>query len=181
MGRHSEGSRHDLDRKPLPRSPSGPGQDVGPGSHASVVSIPYDSISSKSKSPIPVTYLSNEARRSDSTSSSSTNSSFVPPTIISGPIPPLPPSRVNHGSPLPAALTPVASNASSYSPRTHSRGSRSIDHSRLSVYSTVDDDAMSIASHRTSKSFTNEFHLEKPKDDVIIEQMFLDLMVSRSL
>ncbi|KAA8915834.1 hypothetical protein TRICI_002007, partial [Trichomonascus ciferrii] len=172
-------------------------------------SVPYEAISSKSKTPIPVNYLpanghNHDMKRSDS------NSSFQPQTLISGPIPPLPPRKHSGTS---QKSTPMASRDSSVSsfqkPDTHSRfdpkssvysnssdspshrRSRSIENagdsnpsSRHSSYS-YDDDTLSVASHKASKSTinamvqANDFNLERPESDAVVEAMFLELMNKR--
>ncbi|CAN6664543.1 protein Bni1p [Trichomonascus vanleenenianus] len=211
--------------------------------------IPYESISTKSKSPIPVNYLpaNGESKRPDPAAPVQHSSGgFAPTTLISGPIPPLPPSRMqNHPLPpagkftqprnLPGDRTDLSRNASVSTtssggtehmypssrldpkleqqyeaarpyggtslhsqpslnwlrPSTSNghRKSRSIedkDSVRYSRYS-GDDDTYSLASTLTRSTKANinamvqanEFSLERPKEDYVVEEMFIELMNKR--
>jgi hypothetical protein len=87
----------------------------------STTGVPYESISPVSKSPIAVTYLPPNANNGNGpvrSSSVSSDSTFLPPNLISGPIPPLPQRSygvASSGSVTPTTATSMSASTSSSS------------------------------------------------------------------
>lgn len=115
-------------------------------------------------------------------------------TRLGGPIDSEASLNAHHNS-VKSVRSQASGSTNTYSNESH-RKSKSIENtntnttistvsSRHSSYS-AEDDSQSIASHSTTTSLStinammqgNEFNLERPKDDALIEAMFQELMVS---